>query len=244
MNFFTFIIYIGLILVGVKLDLTESKYDPDWNSLDKRPLPQWYDDAKVGIFIHWGVFSVPSFASEWFWWQWKGDKPTKSVVDFMEKYYPPGFTYADFGKEFRAEFFNATEWANIFKAAGAKYVVLTSKHHEGYCMWPSANSWNWNSMTVGPNRDLVGELANAIRKTTNLRFGLYHSLFEWFNPLYLEDKANNFTTQQFVKFKTMPELYDIVKKYEPEVIWSDGEWETTDTYWNSTQFIAWLYNER
>jgi alpha-L-fucosidase len=162
----------------------------------------------------------------------------------MQKSYPPDFTYADFANDFRAEFFNATQWAELFQASGAKYIVLTSKHHEGYCLWPSSNSWNWNSMTVGPNRDLVDELATAIRNTTDLRFGLYHSLYEWFNPLYLDDKSSGFKTKNFVEMKTMPELYDLVNKYHPEVIWSDGEWEATDDYWNSTDFIAWLYNDR
>ncbi|XP_014769557.1 alpha-L-fucosidase isoform X2 [Octopus bimaculoides] len=122
------------------------------------------------------------------------------------------------------------------------YVVLTSKHHEGFTNWPSKVSWNWNSMAVGPHRDLVGELAVAI-KETSIHFGLYHSLLEWFHPLYLQDKASNFTTHEFAKTKAIPELYEIVKQYKPEVIWSDGDWECDDTYWNSTQFLAWLYNE-
>ena len=70
--------------------------------------------------------------------------------------------------------------------SGAQYVVLTSKHHEGFTNWPSSNSWNWNSMDVGPHRDLVGELRDSIRNKTNIKFGLYHSLFEWFNPLFNE----------------------------------------------------------
>ena len=135
-----------------------TRYSPDWKSLDTRPLPIWYDEAKVGIFIHWGVFSVPSYQSEWFWWDWQGTQPVQNVVDFMNKNYPPDFTYADFGKELTAEFFDPYEWADIFNASGAKYVVLTSKHHEGYCLWPSANSWNWNSKDLGPHRDLVGKL--------------------------------------------------------------------------------------
>jgi alpha-L-fucosidase len=117
-------------------------------------------------------------------------------------------------------------------------VVLTSKHHEGYTLWPSKYSWNWNAMDVGPKRDLVGkllnvfyasglvycltyfnimtisgDLANAIRNRTDLKFGLYHSLYEWFHPLYLQDRDNNWETQEFVKSKTMPELYEIVNLF-------------------------------
>jgi len=95
-----------------------TRYEPNWDSLDARPLPAWYDEAKFGIFIHWGVFSVPSFKSEWFWNYWKGGN--KDVVAFMKKNYPPDFTYADFAAHFTAEFYDPNQWAEIFKAAGAK----------------------------------------------------------------------------------------------------------------------------
>jgi alpha-L-fucosidase len=160
----------------------------------------------------------------------------------MEKNYPPGFTYADFAPMFKAEFFNPDQWADIFQAAGAKYVVLTSKHHEGFTNWPSKVSWNWNSMDVGPKRDLVGDLATSIRKRTDLHFGLYHSLFEWFNPVFNDDSSHGYKTNNFVKYKTMPELYEIVNAYHPDIIWSDGD-SGPDTYWNSTGFLAWLYND-
>ncbi|KAL8604352.1 hypothetical protein ACOMHN_028115 [Nucella lapillus] len=200
-----------------------------------------YDEVKLGIFVHWGVFSVPSFHSEWFWWDWQGAKD-KDVVDFMQANYKPDFTYPDFGRQFTAEFFDPARWADIFNASGAGYVVFVSKHHEGYTNWPSKYSWNWNSMDVGPNRDIVGELAEAIRSRTKLHFGLYHSLFEWFNPLFLQDTANNFTTQYFVDRKTMPELYELVNTYKPDIVWSDGDWSAKDTYWRSRDFLAWLYN--
>ena len=78
-------------------------------------------------------------------------------------------------------------------------MVLTAKHHEGFDMWPTNVSFNWNSMALGPKRDLVGELERAIRTETDLRFGLYHSLMDWFHPLYLRDIKNNWTTQDFVR---------------------------------------------
>lgn len=95
--------------------------------------------------------------------------------------------------------------------------MLTSKHHEGYTLWPSINSFSWNSVDVGPHRDLLGELATALRNRTDLHFGLYHSLYEWFNPLYLADKANQFQSNDFVTRKTIPELYELVNNYKPDV---------------------------
>ena len=76
--------------------------------------------------------------------------------NFMAKNYRPGFTYADFASQFTTEFFDPEEWADIFMSSGAKYIVLTSKHHEGFTNWPSKQSFSWNSMDVGPKRDLVG----------------------------------------------------------------------------------------
>jgi len=171
-----------------------------------------------------------------------GKEPNRRIIDFMTNNFKPNFTYADFASQFSAEFYDPEEWADIFKASGAKYIVLTSKHHEGFTLWPSKVSWNWNAKDVGPKRDLLGDLADAVRKA-NLRFGVYHSLFEWFNPLYLQDKDNMWKTQRFVNTKTRPELEELVNIYKPDVIWSDGDWEAPDTYWNSTDFLAWLYND-
>ncbi|KAK3612042.1 hypothetical protein CHS0354_021724 [Potamilus streckersoni] len=233
-----------LCFVSCSLSYVDSvRYEPTWESLDSRPLPSWYDEAKIGIFVYWGVFSVPSFHGEFLWWDWKGDQPVKEVEDYMQKNYPPDFTYADFASMFSAEFYNPDQWADLFNASGARYVVFNSKHPDGFTNWPSKYSFNWNSVDVGPSKDLVGMLADSIRRRTNLHFGLIYSLFEWFNPLFMQDEANGFQTDDYVARKGLPELYDIVNRYKPELVWSDCDWLANDTYWKSKDFLAWLYND-
>lgn len=110
------------LLVQLLLLSAATHYEPTWDSLDSRPVPNWFDEAKVGIFIHWGVFSVPGFMSEWFWERWKtpGAPSHQQCVDFMAKNYRPGFTYADFAAQFTAEFYDPDKWASLFQASGAK----------------------------------------------------------------------------------------------------------------------------
>lgn len=230
----------GVALCQKTLTVPSSKkYEPTWDSLDSRPIPVWYDDAKIGIFIHWGVFSVPSFGSEWFWHSWKV-RNLSEYNEFMERY-PSSFSYQEFGKDLTGEFFDPKAWAELFKKAGAQYVVLTSKHHEGYTLWPSKYSYSWNSVDVGPHRDIVGELSAAV-KAENLTFGLYHSLYEWFNPMYLDDKANKFMKDNYVVRKVLPEMTELIETYKPHILWSDGDWEASEDYWESRKFLAWLYN--
>ena len=118
------LIVVSLVLCFPPLSTTSAPYEPTWESLDARPLPQWYDDVKLGIIIHWGVYSVPSFSSnghiaEWFWWDWIQLK-NPILSKFMEDNYPPGFSYADFAPMFRAELFNPDEWVDMFESSGAK----------------------------------------------------------------------------------------------------------------------------
>ena len=116
--------FIGLLLLCIIANITVSaiKYEPNWKSLDSRPLPSWYDEAKIGIFLHWGVFSVPSFKSAWFVEMWREKSP--EILAFMKKNYRPGFTYADFASQFTAEFYDPVEWAKLFEAAGARYELV------------------------------------------------------------------------------------------------------------------------
>jgi len=138
---------------------------------------------------------------------------------------------------FQAELWNPAIWAQTFLNSGAKYVVLTSKHHEGFTLWPSAQSWNWNAKDVGPERDIVGELATAVR-AEGLQFGLYYSLYEWFNPLYTGPNPSQYVTEVM-----LPQMYDIVNSYQPSILWGDGCLDYPSSFWQTPQFMSWLYNE-
>lgn len=243
-------IIITVLLIGCCLVVwsQEKNYEPNWKSLDTRQTPEWFTDAKFGIFIHWGVYSVPAWAptdiavgknfgqkfSEWYWYR---------LMDSTNKYFAPHHkklynknSYQDFATEFKAEQFNPNKWADIIEDSGAKYVVLTSKHHDGYTLWPSEQSWNWNSVDVGSHRDLCGELTTAV-KNKGLHMGFYYSLYEWFNPLY----KNNL--EKYVDTHMIPQMKDLVTRYKPDVLWTDGEWAYTADKFKSQQFLSWLYNE-
>uniref|UniRef100_H0X0G7 Alpha-L-fucosidase n=1 Tax=Otolemur garnettii TaxID=30611 RepID=H0X0G7_OTOGA len=214
---------------------SQRRYTPDWPSLDSRPLPAWYDEAKFGVFVHWGVFSVPAWGSEWFWWHWKGEglAPYQS---FMNENYPPGFSYADFGPEFTARFYHPEEWASLFQAAGAKYVVLTTKHHEGFTNWPSPVSWNWNSKDVGPHRDLVGELGTALRKRC-VSTSSIPSLLVCFRSLQLASYLKGF----WLLNKHMgPAPYSLSHRCRPSLrMWSYCFYKLKPSYETQNEFTCW-----
>lgn len=237
-----------ILLSGIQL-FAQKKYEPNWESIDSRPIPVWFTDAKFGIFIHWGVYSVPAWAptgkdipvySKYAEWYWNRMNNTDSIGAMFRNYhnktYGPSFRYQDFVKGFKAELFNPDEWADLFRASGAKYIVLTSKHHEGFTLWPSPQSWNWNSVDVGPHRDLAGDLSDAV-KAKGLHMGYYYSLYEWYHPLYKSD------LKKYVDEHMLPQMKDLVNRYQPDIFWTDGEWEHPSEAWKSTQFLAWLYNE-
>ncbi|MCR4615601.1 MAG: alpha-L-fucosidase [Clostridiales bacterium] len=215
------------------------KYENTWESLNTRKVPAWFEDAKFGIFIHWGLYSVPAYTrkgdyAEWYGHQLKND--FEAVVDFHKKTYGENFKYEDFAGQFKAELFDADEWAELFQKAGARYINLVSKHHDGFCMYKSDYAWNWNSFDVGPHRDFCEELKAALDKT-DVKFGVYHSVYEWYNPLYLKDP------EEYALKHLIPMLKELVEKYKPYTLFTDGEWDHPSSVWHSTDFLQWLYNE-
>jgi alpha-L-fucosidase len=247
----------ALLLLGLCSLANAQRYEPNWNSVDSRPTPAWWSDAKFGIFIHWGVYSVPAFApkgeyAEWYWNRLNAPaKPDLSADEariraetraFHERVYGKNFAYTDFAPQFRAEMFDADRWAQTLRRSGAKYVVLVSKHHDGFALWPSREadaSWGrpWNAVDVGPKRDLVGELTTAVRRQ-GLEMGFYFSLYEWFNPLWLTGDVD-----AYVERHLFPQFKDLVTRYSPTVIFSDGEWEQPSARWRAPELLAWLFND-
>ena len=112
-----------ILLTTLCVSLVTAQYQPTWDSLNSRPLPKWYDQSKFGIFLHWGVYSVPSLVSEWFWDDWKVRNVT-TVIEYMKKNYPQGFGYPDFAPMFKAELFNPKAWVELFQKAGARFVCM------------------------------------------------------------------------------------------------------------------------
>ena len=239
-----------LLLFATALTVFAQTYQPTWDSVDKRPTPQWFTDAKFGIFIHWGIYSVPAFApvgkySEWYWNSLsKGPtdngKPN-ATYEFHKRVYGEKFPYAGFAPMFKAELYDPSHWADIFERSGAKYIVLTSKHHDGFALWPSEHAnrtWGrpWNATTTGPKRDILGDLTNEVRKH-NLKMGFYYSLYEWYNPLWTADR------KKYVAEHMTPQFKDLVTRYKPSIIFSDGEWDMPGEDWQSPALLAWLFNE-
>ncbi len=214
-------------------------YENNWESLNSRPVPQWFADAKFGIFIHWGLYSVPAYTRKGDYAEWYrqqiADAGTEAAA-FHKRVYGEKARYEDFVKDFTAELFDADRWAELFQASGAKYVNLVSKHHDGFCLYQTDYAWNWNSVDVGPHRDFAAELKAALDKT-DVRFGVYHSVYEWVHPLYLKDP------EEYAVKHLIPMLKELVEKYQPATLFTDGEWEHESSVWHSTEFLQWLYNE-
>lgn len=277
------------LLLGIGEATSQTHYEPTWESLDKRECPAWYPDAKFGIFIHWGLYSVPAYTkkgtyAEWYWHALRENPETAepkrrerhyAISEFHNAHYGKDFDYTEFKDLFTCELFDAAEWASLLKRSGAKYVVLTSKHHDGYCLWDNKEASEsygmpWNSVETGPKRDLVGELTSAVR-AEGVKMGLYYSIWDWFNPYWTAqmqqvvssgnmdvnfkakgNKKSNYSAEQIAQSKAglnrylhevmYPQFKELVTKYQPSLLFSDGDWWMNDDLWQSRPLLAWLYN--
>lgn len=238
--------------------IPDGPFQPTWQSLENYQVPQWYVDGKFGIFIHWGLYSVPAFGNEWYprnMYQ----KGTKEYEHHIATYGPQAkFGYKDFVPLFRADKFDPDHWAGLFRNAGAKFVVPVAEHHDGFAMYDCGLS-RWCAAKMGPQRDLIGELAKAVRKQW-LVFGLSSHRAEhwWFfdggmqfdsdvqDPQYadLYGPAHPRSTQPTEEYLEdwLARTCELVDKYEPQLVWFDWWIEQPVFQPYLRKFAAYYYN--
>ncbi len=159
--------------------IENGKYKDTWESLSQYRVPDWYKDSKFGIFIHWGVYSVPAFGSEWYsrnmyiQGSWEYNHHIETYGAHKD------FGYKDFIPMFKAEKFSADEWCDLFKQAGAQYIVPVAEHHDGFQMYKSEVS-HWNAYEMGPHKDIVGELSESARRHGIVNGASSHRVEHWF----------------------------------------------------------------
>jgi len=220
-----------LVVLTATPALTAERYTDDWESLKNYQAPEWYEDAKLGFWATWGVYSVPAFngdhAAEWYG-RWMYCKTNQSLNNMglpfhehhLKTYGDPGtFGYKDFIPMFKAEKFDADEWADLCVQGGAKFFCFMATHHDSFCLWDTKLS-KWNSVNMGPKRDCAGEIARAVRKR-GLKFGVSnHSA--WNYQFFYMNHLNDYDAVD-------PDTHDLYgdpilqKEKLLKVLWKPGE---------------------
>jgi len=243
-----------------KTDLNSAKYEADWVSLNRHTTPQWLRDGKFGIYTHWGVYSVHAMGPNATWYVYNVyNRPDSwQRKDFESKYgkLSDGVGYKDLIPMFKAEKFDAAEWADLFARAGAKFAGPVAEHHDGFAMWDTEYS-DWNAAQMGPKRDIVGELEKAI-KARDMKFvTTFHHSASWFYfPVWDEryDSSNpeysglyGFPHEEGVEpTKEWLDHYsgkimEVIDKYDPDFIWFESFLELVrEDYYR--KITAYYYN--
>lgn len=240
------------------MSLQQWRFEPGWESLERYEVPDWYLDGKFGIFIHWGAYSVPAFGNEWYPRNMY-DQESPVYEHHRQMWGPQNeFGYKDFIARFKAERFNADEWAELFERSGARFVVPVAEHHDGFAMYSTSLS-EWNATRVGPRRDVIGELANAVRDH-GLVFGLSSHRAEhwWFfnsgieydsdvrDPRYasLYGPAMSKERQPDDEFLRdwLARCKELVDKYQPQLVWFDWWIEEPAFEPYLREFASYYYN--
>jgi alpha-L-fucosidase len=237
-------------------------YEPTWESLEKHnAAPDWFRDDKFGIYFHWGVYSVPAFGSEWYPrnMHLKGRRENEHHLD---KYGDPGeFGYDSFVPMFKAEKFDAEQWADLFEKAGARFAGPVAEHHDGFSMWASKQT-PWNALAEGPKRDLTGELEEAIRKRGMRFVATFHharnNLWEkdgrWtghYDGAKRDYAAALDDPKRAILYGYMPrdkflrmwlgKLEEVIDNYQPDLIWFDS-WLHEIPEDVQMEFLAYYFN--
>ncbi|KAL1664162.1 glycoside hydrolase [Schizophyllum commune] len=209
------------------------------DSLSTHESAEWFDDAKFGLFVHWGIYSVPAWTvsgtqyAEWYWyWQHNPANASSAVWTHHKETYGEDFFYDDFFPMFTADAFDAEEFVGFVADVGAKYFVITTKHHDGFALFDTGASSNRNSLNYGPKRDLIAEIMLAANNTQpQLHRGLYYSLPEWFNPAFANNAYNASAPPEpytgyvevddFLQDIMKPQMEALFYQYETDILWCD-----------------------
>ena len=195
-------------------------FKDNWQSLSAYRVPEWYENLKFGIFIHWGVYSVPAFGSEWYSRNMyiQGSREYQHHLETYGKH--KDFGYKDFIPLFKAESFDADNWVSLFRQAGAQYVIPVAEHHDGFQMYKSGVS-RWNAYEMGPKRDIVGELSDSLKKAGIVNGASSHRVEHWFFMGHGREFDSDITENEKYGdfyFPAMPEPdhHDLFSKPEPD----------------------------
>jgi len=213
----------GCMQEGAKTSVLDSPGGK--NSLSKDERMDWWRNDRFGMFIHWGLYAVPAG-------EWKGEKVSGIGEWIMERANIPVSEYEPLAKQFNPVKFDAEQWVKIAKNAGMKYIVITSKHHDGFCLWDTKYT-DYDVMDATPfKRDILGELAAECRKQ-GIRLCIYHSIMDWhhpdaqapFYPKYNDTSKSNPNFDRYVEYYLKGQLKELVNNYGPlGIMWFDGEW--------------------
>ena len=213
---------------------------PSFDTIYQRRIPSWFNEAKFGVFIVWGVYSVPGWAPKGQYAEWYGHNildPGSPTQIYHDRVWGRNFTYDQFVPLFTGEGFNANDWTSLIQRAGAKYVVTAANYHDGFAMYPTKYSISkfgdhWNAFDRGPKRDVLGEL-QAAGSVKGLKMGIYYSLYEWWHPLYQTGQLERYALEHL-----RPKFMEVVTRYKPPVIFLDGEWEHPYATWHSDEIAS------
>lgn len=247
--------------------ITKVEYKANWESLKQYKTPEWWLNTKFGIYFHWGPYSVPAHKTEWYSiWMYAQGNPIRK---YHEETYGDLkiFGYKDFIPMFTAEKFNADEWAELFKKAGAQFAGPVAEHADGFAMWDSQLT-KWDAMDMGPKRDIVGEMEKAVRKQGMKFIATYHRhwLYAWYptwdentdasNPEYaglygpkvpkgtfvMANKPTNPLPDATFNQEWLDRLNELMDKYQPDIIWFDNKMDIIGEKYRQ-QFLANYYNK-
>jgi len=238
------IVAVALLATGCACRAAD-RYEPTWESLSTHPVPTWFQDGKLGIYTHWGVYSVPAYMTEWYphAMYMKDGFRNKDFYGYHTKHFgpPEAFGYKDFIPRFTGEKFDADEWAELFRKAGAKFAGPVAEHHDGFAMWDSRLT-RWDAADMGPKVDVVGRLSAAIRKRGMKFVVTFHHARNWsfyphegnfdtndpniacvgsiYGPIH---KKGDAPSKEYLE-DWKARVVEVIDKYDPDLLWFDGGW--------------------